>query len=187
MKAGPLGMAMQVAALCYCNRYLTDGFVPKGAAATLLDFSGLGMRMWMGELAGGGVDATWELVVEDLAAAGLWEQVDGGWQIRDYHDYQPTRERVLKVRAVRREGGRTGGHAMGRQGARQPSSKRQANGQANAKLRGTDTGSRVSSPSGILKASPTDQNAIADEPAIVTPIPTAQTFVAAYVDAYRGR
>src|SRR6266540_5902380 len=47
--AGPLGMAMQVAALCYCNQYLTDGFIPRTVVAGLLDFAGLGMRMWQGD------------------------------------------------------------------------------------------------------------------------------------------
>jgi hypothetical protein len=130
VKAGPLGMAMQVAALCYCNRYLTDGFVPRSVAATLLDFSGLGMRMWMGELAGGGEDASWELVVGDLEDAGLWERVEGGWQIHDYHDYQPSREHVLKVREVRREVGRKGGQAKGKQVAKQPPSNGEANAEA---------------------------------------------------------
>jgi hypothetical protein len=45
--AGPLGIAMQVAALCYCNRFLTDGFVPKFAARKLLDFDGLMSASWL--------------------------------------------------------------------------------------------------------------------------------------------
>jgi hypothetical protein len=136
MKAGPLGMAMHVAALCYCNRYLTDGFVPKSAAATLLDFSGIGMRQWMGEVTGGGVDATWELVVEDLEAAGLWERTEGGWQIHDYHDYQPSREHVLKLRETRRAVGRKGGQAKGKQVAKQPPSNDEATSQATDEANG---------------------------------------------------
>ncbi len=38
MRAGPLGIAMQVSALCYCNEHLTDGFVPRAVARTLLDW-----------------------------------------------------------------------------------------------------------------------------------------------------
>jgi hypothetical protein len=130
VKAGPLGMAMQVAALCYCNRYLTDGFVPRSVAATLLDFTGLGMRMWMGELTGGGEDATWQLVVQDLEDAGLWERVEGGWRIHDYHDYQPSRDHILRLRETRKEVGRKGGLAKGKQVAKQPPSNDEATAEA---------------------------------------------------------
>jgi hypothetical protein len=140
VKAGPLGMAMHVAALCYCNQYLTDGFVPRAIVAGLIDLSGIGMRQWMGEVAGGGEDATWELVVQDLEAAGLWEREQGGWRIHDYHDYQPSREHVLKVREVRQEAGRKGGQAK----PKRPESKllgnvrplRQATGEANPQANG---------------------------------------------------
>lgn len=87
VKAGPLGMAMQVAALCYCNKYLTDGFIPRAVLPTLLNLDG----------------TSWELVVQDLIAAGLWEQVDGGYRIHDYLDYQPSRERVLTEREATRQ------------------------------------------------------------------------------------
>jgi hypothetical protein len=119
LAAGPLGMAMQVAALCYCNRHLTDGFIPRAIVPGLLNLEGLGMRMWMGELTGGGEDATWRLVVDDLKAAGLWEQVQGGWRIHDYHDYQPSREHVLAIRKVRQEVGAKGGRAKRKQVANQ--------------------------------------------------------------------
>jgi hypothetical protein len=122
VKAGPLGMAMHVAALCYCNQYLTDGFVPKAVVAGLLDLSGIGMRQWMGELAGGGVDATWELVAEDLEEAGLWEREQGGWRIHDYHDYQPSREHVMQLRETRKAVGSKGGKASGEARRNQPRS-----------------------------------------------------------------
>lgn len=93
LKAGPLGLALHVAALCYCNRYLTDGFVPRAAASTLLDFTDLAMRV---------IDdaqvAEWSFVVDDLVSAGLWEPVQGGWQIHDYLDYQPAKAKVLEER-----------------------------------------------------------------------------------------
>jgi hypothetical protein len=128
---------MQVAALCYCNQYLTDGFVPRSVASGLLDFEGLGMRMWMGELAGGGQDASWELVVDDLLAAKLWEQVEGGYRIHDYHDYQPSRAAALALRAKRSAAGHKGGQARAKANAKQvpeqPSSKTEASAQAESK------------------------------------------------------
>ena len=111
LAAGPLGMAMQVAALCYCNSYLTDGFVPRSVVSGLLDLEGLGMRMWNGELFGGGEDANWKLVVSDLLDAGLWDEVPGGYRIHDYHEYQPSKEQVLREREQKKLAGQKGGKA----------------------------------------------------------------------------
>lgn len=102
VQAGPLGIAMQIAGLCYCNRYLTDGFIPRAVVPNLLNLEGIAMRVWDGELFGGGEDATWQLVVSDLIAAGLWEEVEGGYRIHDYLDYQPSRADVLRERGIAR-------------------------------------------------------------------------------------
>lgn len=99
-EAGPLGIAMQVVALCYCNKYLTDGFIPRSVIPSLLNLEGLAMRCWEGELVGGGQNADWSLIVEDLIGAGLWHEVDGGYQIHDYLEYQPSRAQVLAERAA---------------------------------------------------------------------------------------
>lgn len=100
--AGPLAMAMQVAALCYCNRELTDGFVPRAVARTLLDFEvedGEG-RIWMMArtcgMQGDDVSAGW--VIDTLVEAGMWREVPGGYVLHDYHEYQPTKEQVLRDR-----------------------------------------------------------------------------------------
>ncbi len=102
VRAGPLGMAMHVTALCYCNRHLTDGFVPKQIASVLLDLTGLG---------------EWSLVVEDLVEAGLWEPVDRGWLIHDYLDYQPSRAYAESVKNKRKQAGSRGGLAKAKQRA----------------------------------------------------------------------
>lgn len=124
LEAGPLGMAMQISALCYCNQYLTDGFVPHSVVPGLLSFDGLGMRMWKGELIGGGEDATWELVVQDMVRSGLWTEVPGGYEIHDFHDYQPSKAEVLELREARKEAGRKGGLAKAKAHAKQTASKR---------------------------------------------------------------
>lgn len=111
LAAGPLGMAMQVAALCYCNSYLTDGFVPRSVVPGLLHLEGLGMRMWNGDLIGSGEDADFKIVVEDLIDAGLWEEVPGGFRIHDFHQYQPTKDEVLAEREQKRAAGQKGGRA----------------------------------------------------------------------------
>jgi hypothetical protein len=75
-EVGPLGLAMQVAALCYCNRYLTDGFIPRGAAATLLDFNGIGLVNGMQ-----GIDADWKLIADRMVEIGLWDETQS--RLRD--------------------------------------------------------------------------------------------------------
>lgn len=102
--AGPLGMALQVAALCYCNRYLTDGFIPQAVAPRLLYFEGLAEP---GE------------VIGRLIEAGIWIEVEGGYQIHDYLEYQPSKADIEATREQRREAGKKGGKAKGKQSAEQ--------------------------------------------------------------------
>jgi hypothetical protein len=107
--AGPLGIAMQVAALCYCNRHLTDGFVPRSAARRLIDLDGLGVSA--------------DDVISTLLGVGMWSRVDGGYQIHDYEHYQPTRAQVLAERERNREAGKKGGLARaGKRSAKQSAS-----------------------------------------------------------------
>jgi hypothetical protein len=61
--------------MCYASSYLTDGFVPEAA----LDRASLS-------------------AAAHLVEVGLWQQVQGGFRIHDYHDYQPTREDVTELR-----------------------------------------------------------------------------------------
>lgn len=124
--AGPLAMAMQVAALCYCNRELTDGFVPRAVARTLLDWQieredgrlfDVGVTCGM---QGDDVSCSW--VIDVLVEAGMWEVVDGGYLIHDYLEYQPSRAQVESERASLSEKRA----AAGRLGGLTTQSKRQA-------------------------------------------------------------
>lgn len=96
VKAGPLGMALQIAALCYANRNLTDGFIPKAIVPLLVNFDGIGLTA--SPDSSEPVAATWQYVVEILLKAGLWEKANGGYMIHDYLDYQPSREDMNKAR-----------------------------------------------------------------------------------------
>jgi hypothetical protein len=102
--AGPLGMAMHIAGLCYCSQYLTDGFIPNGVTNTLLDWQGIAFVSvpMPGEkpLFGSGDDVEAYMIVAALLDAGLWEDAEGGYQIHDYLDYNPSREQVLAQRAA---------------------------------------------------------------------------------------
>jgi hypothetical protein len=91
VKAGAVAAWLWVCGQSYCGRYLTDGFIPCDALSSL------------------GTVAKPEREAARLVAAGLWDSVDGGWQIHDYHDYQPTRVEVERRRKNRRESGRLGG------------------------------------------------------------------------------
>lgn len=134
--AGPLGIAMQVTALCYCNQYLTDGFVPRSVAKSLLDFEGLAFQR-SGELIDGGFDVEWHHIVQDLVEAKLWEEVEGGYQIHDYHDYQPSRAAVMAEREQKRAAGKAGGRAAAKSRAKaerkQTASSRSSESQAESK------------------------------------------------------
>ena len=100
-RAGPLGMAMQIAALCYANRNLTDGFVPRAVAPLLLNFDGLYIAFPESASPEGQEEplaVSWQAVAESLVRAGLWEEEKGGYRIHDYLEYQPSRESVMRAR-----------------------------------------------------------------------------------------
>ena len=69
-----------VTGLCYAARYLTDGHIPTGSLRTI------GPRK----------------AATELEAAGLWTKTDHGWQIRDFLDYNPSRDDVETKRAAAR-------------------------------------------------------------------------------------
>lgn len=79
--------ALFVTSLCYANRNLTDGFIPYGVGHGQLRFC-----------EGNPVPA-----IRELEAAGLWDEIDGGWQVHDFADYQPSRESVLADREAARQ------------------------------------------------------------------------------------
>jgi hypothetical protein len=111
--AGPVALAHHIAGLCYCNRNLTDGFIPERVARHLLDWSGVGVFgvPTNGEkpLAGPGWDVDGELAVGLLVDSGMWHRVGGGYRIHDYLDYQPSKAQVEADRKQKAEAGRLGG------------------------------------------------------------------------------
>jgi len=72
---------LYIEGLCYANRQLTDGFIPSAVYTKL----------------------SREDDAQFLIEAGLWEEVDKGYHIRSYDEYQPTREKVESKRAEARE------------------------------------------------------------------------------------
>ena len=106
-QAGPLALAMQVAALCYSNRKLTDGFIPRSIARTLLDWEMVddeGRVQTLGITSGYvGDDVTADWVIDRLVGVGMWEEAPGGFQIHDFDDYQPSKSDVEREREAARK------------------------------------------------------------------------------------
>lgn len=67
--------------ICYCNRNLTDGFIPYKKAQDMAGKS---------------------RVIAELVPA-LWELTERGFTVHDYLDYQPAREQVLAQREAARQ------------------------------------------------------------------------------------
>lgn len=119
--AGPLGQALWLAGLAYCNRNLTDGFIPWSTARRLLSWEYLGpddgnergRKVYhIGASCGmHGEDVTCELVINILLDVELWEEVDGGYQVHDYKDWQKSKDEILELRAKKVAAGQAGGQA----------------------------------------------------------------------------
>lgn len=83
--AGPVAAWLWVCGNGYCNKYLTDGFIPTSQLRNL-----------------GGVTnpAKW---ADKLVEVGLWDAVQGGYRVHDYHDYNPTKAQVEDKRKKDRD------------------------------------------------------------------------------------
>jgi hypothetical protein len=102
-RVGPLGWGLWLKGLAYCNRNLTDGFIPRAVAHSMSDFELVDHddRLYrLGAACGmSGDDITSEWVIGFLLDAGLWHSVAGGYEIHDYAEYQPTKAEVEAERA----------------------------------------------------------------------------------------
>ena len=116
---GVVGLGLHVAGLCYANQHLTDGFISATRVPLLIDMGDVDRR-WEDAKSLEHPAIVWAAV---LVGAGVWEEVEDGYQIHDYLKYQPSRRDVLKEREKRR-GVRV---AAGQQGGKQTASKRAAN------------------------------------------------------------
>lgn len=92
MAAGPMAFALDVAAICYSNKHLTDGFIATHALPAVLPGMSSPKRH-----------------ADKLVEVGRWDQVDTGWQIHDFHDFQPTADHQREVSRKRSEAGSKGG------------------------------------------------------------------------------
>lgn len=188
-------IVLYVAGIAYSNRRETDGFIARPVVRRLIDLDEQTEQ------------TVWE-VADELVKAGLWEQArpgfvqtdtkprppDGpeGFWIHDFLDHNESNEERAQRRdkdAARKRHERgsdakpAGWHpSKGRPGNVQPDTTGRPDGQ-----------DAVSEPVRPIAVAVTE--AVTEEvppsadanPATVAVIPTAQTLVAAYVDAYRSR
>lgn len=82
LRAGNAPLGLWVRAGSWCAQQLTDGQVPEEVLSLL---------------GGSLVDA------QALVSAGLWDEIEGGYQFRGWHEYQPTRAEVEEERAKARQ------------------------------------------------------------------------------------
>lgn len=117
LKAGPAAAWLWVCGIAYCQRQLSDGFIPIEAVPLL------------------GVPQGFSRLVERLVEVGLFDRVDGGYAVHDYHDFNDTRQEALArkadLSAKRSAAGRLGGLKGGR-GRQNHEANSQQDGQANA-------------------------------------------------------
>ena len=79
-KAGAVASWLWVCGNCHCNKYLTDGFIEEAALRTL------------GRIPNVRVQAA------RLILVGLWERVEGGYRVHDYHDHNPRADQIKAKR-----------------------------------------------------------------------------------------
>ena len=129
----PVAGWLFICGLAYCNRQLTDGFIPKQHVIRLASFRHLGIETaGVKGLVSMGEDIEADTLAELLEAVGLWEDRDTHWYIHDYPDYQPTKAEVEAEREQKRAAGRAGGLASGRARAKAGAS---AGGQADTQAK----------------------------------------------------
>jgi hypothetical protein len=90
VKAGPGPSWLWICGLAYCQEGLTDGFIPQEALPYL------------------GVKSAPNLV-KHLVSSGLWDVVDGGWQVHDYLEHNKSANQIADEKHRRGDGGKLGG------------------------------------------------------------------------------
>ena len=106
---------LQICAIAYCNRHLTDGLFPTAALVSFLPFSEhVQWTNWDAEDHPVTIDVF--LLADDMVRAGIWDgPFDGVYRIHDYLEYQPSKADTKALREARAAAGRAGGQANAKQ------------------------------------------------------------------------
>ncbi len=74
-------LGMMTFSISYCAKYLTDGALPFTVITSCRRIKNA------------------RKIAAAMTASGLWEETESGWQIHDYHHFQPTAREVKERRA----------------------------------------------------------------------------------------
>jgi hypothetical protein len=111
---GPAAMNLQVHAICYCSRYLTDGLIPKTfakqkAKQVLEQMLEQVLSMCSSAFGASTENLDPDSLIKKMVECGLWEKTDKGFIVHDYLVYNPSKAQVIEGRQKRSEAGRKGG------------------------------------------------------------------------------
>ena len=188
-KVVPLGdgaVRLHLSAIGYANRLMTDGFIARPIPGRLGDTAAF---TYAGELVGA---VLWHRADQPCPRGhdDVCPKLDGdGWRIHDFLDHNRSRDSRLAAQESERDR-----KAAWRKRQRDADVPRDTTVPGDAGLRhigdvpgtgNTETETETETETTVVP--PTAARVASATPASITPIPTAQTFVAAYVDAYRGR
>jgi len=85
---------LNLAAMCWCKRYLTDGVLPRAVVWRLVSFRGMAID---------GEPVTPEGVAAKLVEAELWKERGQAYLIHDFLEYQESKGAVLARRQMWRD------------------------------------------------------------------------------------
>jgi hypothetical protein len=101
LKAGPAAAWMWVCGIAHCQAHLSEGFIAE-IAVPMIGVAGATRAKKLADV---------------LVTVGLFERVDGGYRVHDYHDFNETKAEALArktaLAATRAIVGRLGGIASG--------------------------------------------------------------------------
>jgi len=83
--AGSDAISLYIVALSWCGGYLTDGFIPTAQVRRLA------------------LCDDYETAAQRLVDVGLWHRVDGGYEVNDYLEYNPSGEEIKAKRKAAAE------------------------------------------------------------------------------------
>lgn len=87
---------LHTAGICYCNRHLTDGYIEAGRVSRL-------------------VPRFKKSALVELMHSKLWLPADGGYDVHDFLDWNPSRKQIEdrreRIRVARSEAGKKGAAA----------------------------------------------------------------------------
>ena len=124
-RAGVYGMALYISGLIHCNNSMTDGFIDEAL---------------LPGLCGDAFQTPGKKIAQKLVEVGLWLEVDGGYMVNDFLDFNRSKDQIEIINQKRAKAGAKGGStkaANAKQDDKQSASKVLANSKQDAKQNST--------------------------------------------------